>query len=349
MKTITVLKGGALTTIQDSGRYHYQAFGLTVGGVMDDYAYRIANWLVGNNANAAVLEITLIGPKLQFNSDCVVAISGAQLGTTLNGEPIENWCSHTIKANDIISFSGPKQGCRAYLAVAGGIAGSPVLGSRSTDLRAKLGGIAGRALQTGDCLPIGKIDYMHNFKTKLAASDIPSYSNRYVIDVIYGPQLSHFTKGGISCFYNSDYTIESDSNRMGYRLAGAKIETIGNADIISDATVFGSIQVTSSGQPMILMADRQTSGGYAKIATVISSDLPKLAQAKPNDHISFRCIDIKLAQRRLHDYHNTLMRIKNDLCEQFQIAYSKTSYYNIRINQKNYRVALQELTKRSPQ
>ncbi len=346
MKMINVIKGGALTTIQDAGRYYYQAFGLSVSGVMDDYAYRIANWLVGNDASAAVLEITLIGPVLQFNSDCLIAITGAELGAKINGKAIANWCSHPIKANDIVSFSAPQRGCRAYLAVAGGIAGRPILGSRSTDLRAKLG-VVGRVLQCGDNLPIGTPKYQHNFKTKLATKEIPSYSNKHQIDVVDGPQLSHFTKDGISCFYNSSYKIENDSNRMGYRLDGPKIETIGSSDIISDTTAFGSVQITNSGQPIIMMADRQTCGGYAKIATVISSHLTKLAQAKPNDSVSFRCIDIKLAQQQLRNYHSNLMRIKNDITEQLQIAYGKTHYYSIKVNQNNYQVALQELTKRS--
>ncbi len=347
MNCISVLKGGALTTIQDAGRYHYQAHGITVAGVMDDYAHHIANWLVGNEQSAAVLEMTLIGPELKFEADCIIALTGAELSARLNDVPIANWRSHTVAAGDIVKFGTVKNGCRGYLAIAGGIATEPVLGSRSTDLRAKLGGIAGRKLQSGDNLPIGQTERNYKFKTQLAAKDIPTYSNTNVINVVAGPQVDYFTENGINCFYNSKYSIAGDSNRMGYRLQGDKIEMIGSSDIISDAIVFGAIQVASNGQPMILMADHQTSGGYAKIATVISTERSKLAQAKPNDQISFRCVDINLAQKKLRDYQKNLKRIKNELKQQLQIAYSQTKYYNIKINQKTYQVELQELTQRS--
>ncbi len=342
MNQIKVIKGGALTTIQDAGRHHYQAYGVTVAGAMDDYAYRIANWLVGNSATDAVLEITLVGPTLQFNSDCIIAITGAELGALINGVPIANWCSHAIKANDIVSFSLAQQGCRAYLAVSGGIVGRPILGSRSTDLRAKLG-VVGRALQQGDLLPIGASTYGSNIKTKLAAEKIPQYKDKHIINVIDGPQADHFSKAGIASFYNSIFRISSDSNRIGYRLEGPKIDTIGSSDIISDAIVFGSIQVANNGQPIIMMADRQTSGGYAKIATVISSDLSKLAQAKPSDEITFKCIDIETAQQKLKDYQQNLMRINADLTAQLKRAYGETIYYNISVKQRTYRVELQEI------
>ncbi len=347
MTGINIIKNGALTTVQDSGRYYYQAYGLSVGGAMDDYAYRIANWLVGNDETAAVLEITLIGPKLKFEKDCIIAITGAELSAQLNGIKIENWRSHTIRAGDIISFGAIKQGCRCYLAVAGGIATDPVLGSRSTDLRAKLAGIDGRQLQSGDILPIGQTKHNHTFKTQLNNADIPAYSNTNVINVVAGPQVDKFTKKGLTSFYDNTYTLSDECNRMGYRLKGHAIELIGSSDIISDATVFGSIQVANNGLPMIMMADRQTSGGYAKIATVISSDLTKLAQAKPNDQVSFCCIDITLAQQKLRDYQKDLNRIKNELKQQLQIAYSETKYYNVTINKKTYQVTLQELTQRS--
>ena len=289
---ITVLQPGALSTVQDEGRVDYMAFGLPRAGVMDRVAANLANLLCGNPLGAAVLEMTLMGGSFRFEKNCRIALCGADMAPRLNGEAMEAWAAHDIVAGDILETGYANRGCRAYLAVGGGIDVASVMGSRSTYTRASLGGYEGRSLRPGDCLPIGEASPCPAAPARLPASLIPDYPDPITLRVILGPQDDLFSAEGISTLLGNEYRVSEEADRMGYRLEGPEIRHKDKADIVSDALGAGAIQVPGSGKPIVMMADCGTTGGYAKIAAVIGADLWKLAQAKPQDAVRFvRCTD----------------------------------------------------------
>jgi antagonist of KipI len=297
--TITVRKApkGPFITIQDLGRYGHQKSGIPVAGALDRFALETANRLVGNPPGAACLEVTLIGPELMFEQDTVIAITGADLSATLDGHLISLWTSHYVSAGSVLQFGKPVRGVRAYLAIAGGIDVPIVMGSRSTYLKGHIGGFQGRALQTGDILPIGEPAETYAPRRLSKTPDyIASHGEETVVRVVLGPQEDHFTQEAITTFLSSTYRITPQSDRMGYRLEGTPLAHRGRAEIISDAIPEGAIQVPANGQPIILLADRQTTGGYPKIATVISADLPKLAQSAPGATVRFSAVTVEEAQ-----------------------------------------------------
>ena len=289
---ITIVKPGLFTTIQDGGRWGYQAYGMPVAGAMDRYAFRVANSLVGNEQDAAIVEMTLLGGVYHFDSDVWVSICGADMQAMLNGKSIENWSSFFVAAGSTLEFQYAVSGCRSYLAVSGGFDVPLVLGSSSTYTRAGIGGLEGRSLKVGDIL-FGKKPIHAMKKGKCLPTEfVPQYREEITLRVLLGPQDDLFTSEGINIFFTSTYTISADADRMGYRLEGTKIEHIGKPDIVSDALCEGAIQVPGHGMPIVMMADRQTTGGYPKIGTVIGADLTKLAQAKPGDRVRFiQCSD----------------------------------------------------------
>ena len=292
--TMQVVDGGFLTTIQDLGRPGYQRFGVPVSGAMDQYAMRIANLLVGNDEGSAVLEITLLGPILMFSSKARIALTGSDLGAAIDGIPIGSWRSVNIPKGSTLSFLGRKSGTRSYLAVSGGLDVLEIMGSRSTSIRESIGGFHGRPIEKGDTLQAfqSKIGLPLIAVPKLHIYD---YSDSQQIRVILGPQQENFTKQAIQTFLSEPYEISNDCNRIGIRLVGPKLSHKSGPDIISDGTSFGSVQVPGNGMPLILMADRGTTGGYAKIATVITPDLWKLSQVLPGNNITFKSVTIKEA------------------------------------------------------
>ncbi len=295
---IEILEPGFLTTIQDLGRFGHQRLGIPTAGAMDPFALRVANALVGNKPEAACLEITLLGPRLQFTEGCIITITGADLGPRLNGNDIEGWKTHFVKPGTILDFSGRKSGARAYLAVSGGIAVEPWLGSRSTYMLARVGGCDGRALQAGDKLPIGRAEGSLSSLVgrTLPLESRPLFSSEPTVRVILGPHRDRFTDEGINTFLTSSYQIAASSNRMGYRLEGAKITHTRGPDLISCGIPLGGIQVPGSGQPIILMADHQTTGGYTMIATVILADIPLVGQCLPGERLRFRAVELDEAR-----------------------------------------------------
>lgn len=285
---ITIIKPGLLTTIQDGGRWGYQAYGVPVAGAMDRYAYRMANLLAGNSLDAATLEMTMLGAEMRFDINTAVALCGADMGATLNGSPVSNWSAFAVSAGDILSLHYAASGCRAYLAVAGGFAVPKVLGSCSTYNRGRIGGLNGRALQPDDVLKVAAASSQKPIvPVQLPEQWVKRYENSCKVRVLLGPQEDYFTEKGIQTLLQSSYVVSDEADRMGYRLQGAIIEAGKKPDIVSDALCQGAIQVPGHGMPIIMMADRQTTGGYAKIATVISPDLSFLAQTKPGDTICF--------------------------------------------------------------
>ena len=297
--SIKIINPGAMTTVQDEGRFGYMDSGISESGAMDKYSYRKANYLVGNKNGEALLEITLMGPEMTFDCDTLFGYMGAEMEATLDGEQIERGRTYLAKEGQNLKFGFAKNGIRAYLAFAGGVDVPVVLGSRSTNIKCSIGGFEGRKLQAGDTLKIGPSKYMtHGMRRILKRKVTPKeYKSEIQVRVILGPQDDYFTESGIIDFLGEAYKVSTDIDRMGIRLEGAGIEAKTPTDIVSDGITFGSIQVTSSGMPIILMADHQTTGGYAKIATVVSEDLQYLAQARPGDVIRFHKVDISDVQK----------------------------------------------------
>ena len=293
---IQIINGGFLTTVQDMGRYGYQETGMSVSGVMDTRAASLANILVGNDAGEAVIEITMMGPTMKFTKDEIIAVTGGDLGAKIDGKPMERYRAVLIKAGQTLSFMGMYGGSRAYIAFAGGLDIPVVMGSRSTNLKSKVGGYEGRKLGAGDEIgfraPAAWLPNMSERKYEL-----PNYSAKeWTLRVAMGPQDDCFTEKGIDTFLNSTYTISNEYDRMGCRMEGDVIEHKNGGDIITDGISFGAVQVPSHGNPIVMMADHQTTGGYTKIANVISVDLPVLAQCMPGMKIHFEKVTVDEAQ-----------------------------------------------------
>jgi antagonist of KipI len=284
---MAVIKSGMLTTVQDLGRWGFQARGVPVAGPMDPVSHRLANALVGNGRDAALLEITLLGPELEFEDERLVAVAGAAFDLSLDGRPVPLRAPFTVAAGSRLRFGARRAGARAYLAVSGGIDVPPVLGSRSTHLVSALGGVEGRALRAGDRVPLAAASGLS--ATALAPQDaiVELPDGDATIRVLPGPQAEYFAPGALDCLQSAAYVIAGNSDRMGFRLDGPVIPHRRGADIISDATPLGVLQVPASGQPILLMADRQTAGGYPKIATVIAADIARAGQLAPTDAIRF--------------------------------------------------------------
>ena len=272
---------------------------------MDITSLRLANRLVGNDEGEACLEITFIGLRLLALQDIVIALTGGNLMPKVDGYPLPMWQTISIRRNSEVTFTGVQGGIRSYLAIAGGIQVREIMGSKSTYIRGGIGGLEGRPLKKGDRLRAGPQNSRLSI-CKLKEELIPRYGKEWKTRVIMGPQDDYFSKKGIETFLSSEYTITPESDRMGYRLKGPVIEHRRGADIISDATCLGSIQVPGHGLPIILFADRQTTGGYPKIATAISVDVYDLGQAKPGDSVRFSRIRIVQAREVRRDYERRM-------------------------------------------
>lgn len=307
MLLLEVLGSGFLSTVQDLGRKGFLRYGIPHAGAMDTYAHRVGNLLIGNPVNAATLEVTLPGSRFRILADTVLVVTGADLGCELNGIPIVPWQPFPAPEGATLEFTRSFSGIRSYVAVFGGFDVPLILGSRSTYRRSGLGGFEGRALSVGDRLGSTILHQEDTLSAyRLPVSMIPSYSSCLEVRVILGPQNNSFTSDGMKVFLSSTYTISDEADRTGYRLSGPKIEHISGADIISDGNPLGAIQVAGDGMPIILLADRGTTGGYTKIATVISVDIPKLAQAGPGDQVTFIPVELKQAHQLLKERENVL-------------------------------------------
>jgi antagonist of KipI len=309
MLTFHVLKPGFFTTIQDLGRYRYLRYGVPISGAMDTFSLTAANDLIGNNPNDAALEITLIGPELQALARTQIAVTGGTISPKINGQDVPMWQTLNIHQGDVVSFGKMESGCRAYLAIRGGIDTPLVLGSRSTYVRGGFGGMNGRQLKAGDMIEQFDTQLLE-IEYKMPEELVPQLTNRFIAHVILGPQSDMFTEKGIDIFFSSYYEVTLEADRMGYRLNGPLIEHKTKADIVSDALLPGSIQVPKDGKPILIMQDAQTTGGYAKIATTITPDVCMLGQAKPKDTMEFCRISMKEAHKKLCEYHKMLDALK---------------------------------------
>lgn len=338
-KGFKVVSPGFLTTVQDLGRYKYQAFGVSVSGAMDQRALKLSNILVDNDINEAGLEVTMLGPTLEFTEDNIIAITGGDLMPQINNVDISMYTALVCHKGDKLSFKGIKSGSRAYIAFAGGLSVPTVMGSKSTYTKANIGGFKGRKLEKYDEIGFEnpKVS-IHNLSKRTLNMD-NHFSNEISLRVIMGPQDDYFTEDGIKTFLNSIYTVSNEFDRMGCRLEGAKIQHKNDGNIISDGIAFGAIQVPSHGTPIIMLADRQTVGGYTKIANVISVDLPRLAQAKPGDKINFINVSIEEAQSLYIKELNELEEIKEKLSNTQNI---NSKHFYVKVNNKIYDIIVEE-------
>ncbi len=302
MLKMTILNPGPLSTIQDTGRYGVMAGGFSPGGAMDTCSLKIANLLVGNPLTDGCIEMTMSGIKARFDCDAVIAITGADMKPKLikseaqdtSGEMIPMYCAVEVKKGDILAMGIAGKGVRSYLAIAGGLDLPQVMGSMSTNLKCSLGGFQGRALRTGDELYLRRESKIALLGPRSIKAE-NAYPDHLTVRIVKGPQEDYFTEKGMDTFLQEEYIVSEQSDRMGVRLLGSEIESKDGVDIISDGIVTGSVQIPASGTPIIMMADRQTTGGYAKIATIISVDVNKIAQARPGNTVHFQAVTLKEA------------------------------------------------------
>lgn len=326
--SLHIVGAGLQTTIQDLGRPAHQRQGVPVGGAMDRTALRVGNLLVGNDEGAACLETTLIGPTIGFEHAALVAIAGGDLEATIDGQRVPVWHPVCVPSGARLRFGKPMVGCRAYIAIAGGVAVPQVFGSRSTYLRAAFGGLAGRALRAGDVLPVGEPSRLSRaigvslramlrpMATRIRDNDPPSggsgvaiarwsagatlrprYSSEPTIGVVAGAHTEGLSRESRAALFTASFRVSASSDRMGYRLEGPALSLREPLELLSEAVAFGTIQLPAGGAPIVLMADRQTTGGYPRIGEVASVDLPLIAQLKPGDRMRFRAVTLEDAQR----------------------------------------------------
>jgi len=304
--SLQIVKPGLLTSIQDLGRYGHQPSGVPVAGPMDTFSHRLANLLAGNEPDAATIEITLIGPELVVHANTTMAIAGAQFEVSCDDRPVSVGASFHVLTGQRLKFGRLVEGARAYLAVAGGVQTAPVLGSRATHLVSRMGGHQGRALAAGDVIPICADHAMRPLR-KAQGLTLPS-KHRALLRVMPGPQADWFEADALKTIGGVSFRIAPQSNRMGYRLQGPPLARTNATELISEPLGLGAIQVPSAGEPILLMADRQTAGGYPKIGYVISADLPLAGQLAPGDFIEFHLCTAQEAVAALIARERQLLR-----------------------------------------
>ncbi len=288
--SFVVLDGGPQATIQDLGRPGYLRYGIPPSGPLDRAAFLLANRLVGNADGAAALEC--IFSRLEMRAEALIAVTGAEAPVTLNGEEIPRWTAVAVRAGDVLRVGAARRGVWSYVAFSGGIDVPLALGSRSTYLRGSLGGLEGRALRQGDVVPLAPAAGPGREGRRVRPELIPSYEGEVEVRVVLGPQADRFTREGIEAFLGEPYEMTLQADRMGARLKGPPVIHTRGHDIISDGIPLGGIQVVGDGQPIILLMDRQSTGGYTKVATVCSFDIGRVGQVKPGRRLRFRAITV---------------------------------------------------------
>jgi biotin-dependent carboxylase-like uncharacterized protein len=321
---IKVNKPGLLTTVQDTGRFGEYAIGMPPSGAMDVFSYQIGNYLVGNEEGAAGLEITYFGPELEFTEPAVIAITGAEMPPKINGEEAPTWETLQVNEGDVLSFDYLKNGARSYLAVAGGIDVPLFLHSRSTYTLIGLGGHEGRALKEGDELKVGgSNDRSDRVGMAVAEAQVPKFTKEAEIRVIIGLASYRLTEESMKTFLETEWTVTPDADRIGYRYRGGELEFVEReqpagagsdpANVVDLGYPVGSIQVPGGVEPIVLLNDAVTGGGYATIGTVISVDRDRLAQTKTNDKTRFRSVDLEEALKAREERRRQMEEIKQAL------------------------------------
>ena len=296
---IRILDPGPQTTVQDLGRTGQMRYGIPPSGPVDPFAFVLANRLVGNSDAAAALECTLMGPRFEVDAACAIAVTGADMPLAVNGQDAPRWATIALKPGDVVKIGAARAGVRAYVAVSGGLDVPLVLGSRSTYLRGRLGGVEGRALRKGDELKVFPSGAARPRRVERRA--IPDYTGEPTIRVVLGPQADRFTDDGIRALLGGRYEVLPQSDRMGARLRGPRIAHARGHDIVSDGIPLGGVQVPGDGQPIVLLVDRQSTGGYTKLGTVCSFDIGRLAQVRPGRRVRFAAIAVDEAHRLLRE------------------------------------------------
>lgn len=310
--SIRVLRSGLLTTVQDLGRWGKQRYGVVVGGAMDPFALRMANLLVGNDEGAAALEMTLLGPTLQFEQDALIALCGGEFHAKLDDNILPVWRPVFVPRGTSLNVGSAVSGTRGYLAIAGGIDVPHVLGSRSTYLHGKFGGHEGRALQDGDLLSIVELTLAVSPQSCnwRIGSLIPAYDDNPTLRVILGSEFDWLTSTSQERLFAAEFEVTPQSDRMGYRLSGPPLQFNSPRELISEGVCPGTIQVSADGQPILLMADCATTGGYPKAACVASVDLPLAAQLRPGARLRFAAISLEEAQSLIRQREAYIERLK---------------------------------------
>lgn len=309
MSFIEVKAPGLLTTVQDLGREGFGPRGVSPSGAADPVALRLGNRLVGNPESVPGLEMTLLGGTFMFAESAIIALTGADFGADLDGVPIPLWTSAEVQPGQTLCTGATRSGARCYLCVAGGIEENPFLGSASTHLLSGLGGHQGRALRKGDVLKIGSAKVQLRSRT-ITAKALQQLQPRKVLRVTPGPQLAQFPDAAQKIFYASTYRVAEESNRMGLRLEGAPLPVYERGEMITEGVSLGAVQITPAGLPIILFVEQQTTGGYPKIANVISADFSSLGQLRPRDEIRFEPVDWDTARQLLIE-QETLLASEN--------------------------------------
>jgi len=294
---IKVIKPGFQSTVQDRGRFGFSHYGISISGTADSISYKIGNLLVGNNCGEAAIEMTLVGGEFLFEEDAIISITGSDFQPKIENKIVPMWQTLKIKSDEIISFSNTLSGARSYICIKGGINVQQILGSRSTHLLTSLGGLNGRKLLKGDRLPIEKLTNEEIQSYKVSKQIIALLNSKNIIRVTTAPQTNYFSKDVIEKFTSNKYVVSEEANRMGLRLIGKKLEREIMEEIITEGITLGAIQISNDGMPIILFVEHQTTGGYPKIANVISADMHKIGQLRPRDEINFQFVSIEQAHK----------------------------------------------------
>ncbi len=335
---IIIENPGLLTTVQDEGRFGYAQFGVTSSGPMDVESFNIANLLVGNAPGESALEATFLGPTFRVTEDTVIAITGADMSATLNGTHIPMYRAVVVPAGSTVKLQAAKNGSRSYIAFCGGFDVPPIMGSRATSIQNHIGVFNGSKLAKGDELSIRPaFSVPQNVSHRFVHHNIRR-KHENIVRVLLGPQDDYFTEEGLSAFLGTPYTVSKDFDRMGCRLEGEPIQHKTDGNIISDGIMNGSIQIPTTGLPIIMLAEHQSTGGYTKIATVISVDLPVIGQCCPGDIIRFKAVSLEEAHRLLKEHKSRmddLIRFMNDPPD--------THAYLVSVNGKTYDVVVEAI------
>ncbi|HIT03938.1 MAG TPA: biotin-dependent carboxyltransferase family protein [Candidatus Caccocola faecipullorum] len=352
MTELKVRRAGMLTSVQDLGRWGFQLSGVPVAGAMDLPALRIGNAMLGNPEGAAALEVTLLGPELEVCGGGAAVFAGADLGFSVNGRAVGSWRVVELKSGDVISFTGPKNGCRGNLCFAGGVGVPLVMNSRSTYMRAKIGGFEGRALKNGDVITTGEPSPLWK---RLDGFTLPPELNPALpadapLSLMTGLQEDLFTEEGRATLFSSEYTITSESDRMGCRLDGAKIEHVKGGDIVSDGVPLGAVQIPSHGMPIVMLADRQTTGGYTKIGVLTPLSIEALVQKMPGSPVRFRKASIDdgtAEQMKIAEAVRRVGELRSTYVSRPRAAQANGGFASARlrltVNGKQYEVTCEEI------
>ena len=352
MTELKVRRAGMLTSVQDLGRWGFQSSGVPVAGAMDLPALRIGNAMLGNPEGAAALEVTLLGPELEVYGGGAAVFAGADLGFSVNGRAVGSWRVVELKSGDVISFTGPKNGCRGNLCFAGGVGVPLVMNSRSTYMRAKIGGFEGRALKNGDVITTGEPSPLWK---RLDGFTLPPELNPALpadapLSLMTGLQEDLFTEEGRATLFSSEYTITSESDRMGCRLDGAKIEHVKGGDIVSDGVPLGAVQIPSHGMPIVMLADRQTTGGYTKIGVLTPLSIEALVQKMPGSAVRFRKASIDdgtAEQMKIAETVRRVGELRSTYVSRLRAAQTSggfaSAHLRLTVNGKQYEVTCEEI------